>query len=85
MPFKSYIHKQIWFVKTGQISVMVASLPFFMGAQLRGFTSHGSGLQLGAGWQKWKLLDVSGTQPLIYFSDAVVLLKNTTECTKPGL
>ena len=27
------------------------------------FASHGSGLHLGAGCQKWKLLDVSGTQP----------------------
>jgi len=32
-------------------------------ARLPGFASHGSGLQLGAGCQKWKLLDVSGTQP----------------------
>ena len=29
---------------------------------LPGFASHGSGFHLGAGCQKWKLLDVSGTQ-----------------------
>ena len=30
---------------------------------LPGFASHGGDLHLVAGWQWWKLLDVSGTQP----------------------
>ena len=39
-------------------------------AGLRGFASHWSGLNLGAGCQYWKLLDIAGTQfPL---SNAVV-------------
>ena len=39
-------------------------------AQFPGFTSHESSLHLRAGYQYWKLLDVSGTQPP--FSHAVV-------------
>ena len=39
-------------------------------AGLSGFASHGYGLYLGAGFQWWKLQDVSATQPPL--SDAVV-------------
>jgi len=53
-----------------KFSVTGVCLPFRVGVQLPGFASHGSSLRLGAGFQQWKLLDVSGTQPP--FSNAVV-------------
>ena len=51
-------------------------------AGLPGFVSHGpSSLYLGAGCQKWKLLDISGNQPP--FCDTVVNVnKQTTICRK---
>ena len=45
-------------------------------AGLPGFASHGRSLHIGAGYQQWKLLDVSGTQPPL--SDAVVKQRNSS-------
>ena len=58
----------------GQLPVFLLYGPYFWVVTLCQLQCIGTLFNLGVGYQKWKSLDIPGTQPPLHVSDAVVYI-----------